>query len=100
DRAIADCTRSVELDSRQARVYAVRAAAFIEKGDHAAAKKDYDHAIVHSPDWGFVLTARAGERLRLGDAAGAVQDAGHAMEVEPTDWTAPFVRAQARWRLG
>jgi tetratricopeptide (TPR) repeat protein len=100
DRAIADCTRSVELDARQARVYALRAAAYLEKGDVMSANKDYDLAITYAPAWGFVLTARAGTRLRLGDPRGAVQDAARAMEVEPTDWTAPFVRAQAKWRLG
>jgi tetratricopeptide (TPR) repeat protein len=100
DRAIADCTRSVELDPRQARVYAVRAAAHIEKNDYVSAKADYDHAIEQAPAWGFVLTARAGAKLRLNDPAGAIQDATRAMEVEPADWTAPFVRAQAKWRQG
>jgi tetratricopeptide (TPR) repeat protein len=100
DRAIADCTRAIELDPRQARTYAIRASAFNEKNDVAAAKKDYDHALEQAPDWGFILTARASARLRLGDDRGAVDDASRAMEIEPTDFSAPFVRSQAKWRLG
>jgi tetratricopeptide (TPR) repeat protein len=99
DRALADCSRAVDLDSRQARIYGVRAAVFIEKNDYASARADYDKAIEHSPQWGFAWTARAGARLRLGDAEGAVTDATRAMELEPTDSTAAMVRAQAKWRL-
>ena len=100
DRAIADCTRAIELDPRQARTYAIRASAYLEKNDLASAKTDYDHAVELSPSWGFALTARASARLRLGDGAGSVADATRAMEVESTDFAAPFVRAQAKWRLG
>jgi len=100
DRSIADCSRAIDLDPRQARTYAIRASAFAEKNDLASAKKDYDQALEHSPDWGFIWTARASARLRLGDDAGAVQDATRAMELESNDFSAPFVRAQAKWRLG
>jgi len=100
DRALADLTRAVELDARQARVYAVRAAVLIEKGDASAAERDYDRALEIYPGWGFVWTARAGQKLKRGDARGAAEDAGRAMELEPQDAHAPLVRAQARWRLG
>jgi tetratricopeptide (TPR) repeat protein len=100
DRALPDLTRAVELDSRQARVYAVRAAVLIEKGEHAAAEKDYDRAIELNSGWGFVWIARASQKLRRNDAKGAAEDASRGMDLEPAEPTAPFVRAQARWRLG
>ncbi|HZE96000.1 MAG TPA: protein kinase [Planctomycetota bacterium] len=100
ERCIADSSRAIELDSRQARTYAIRASAYVEKGDYASAKKDYDHALENNPGWGFVWTARASAKLRLGDDAGAAQDATRAMELEPDDFSAPFVRSQAKWRQG
>jgi tetratricopeptide (TPR) repeat protein len=100
DRCIADCTRSIELDPRQARTYAIRASAYTEKNDYASAKQDHDRALELSPEWGFIWTARASAKLRLGDDAGAVRDASRAMELEPGDFSAPYVRAQAKWRLG
>jgi tetratricopeptide (TPR) repeat protein len=100
DRAVEDCSRAIELDPRQARVYAVRAAAHIGRNDFTAARADYDLAIQYLPRWEFVWTARAGVRLRLGDARGAVEDATQGMELGPSEPSAAFVRSQARWALG
>jgi tetratricopeptide (TPR) repeat protein len=99
DRAVADCTRAAELDSRQARVYAVRAAAHIGKNNVAAAVADYDRALQYSPQWGYVWTARASAKLRMGDAKAAVEDSTRGMELEPNEPTAPLVRSQAKWKL-
>jgi tetratricopeptide (TPR) repeat protein len=100
DRALADLTRAAELDAKQARIYAVRASVYMEKGNGEAVERDYDRAIGLYPGWGFVWTARAGQKLKRGDAKGAAEDATRGMELEPTESSGPTVRAQARWRMG
>lgn len=100
DRALLDLTRAIELDPRQARIHAVRAAVHIGKNNYEAAERDYDRAIELFPGWGFVWTTRAGVKLRRGDAQGALGDATRAMELESKEASGPFVRAQAKWRLG
>jgi tetratricopeptide (TPR) repeat protein len=100
DRALADCTRALELDPRQARVHALRAAVYLARNEVTAARGDYDRAIEHSPRWGFVWTARAGTKLQMGDPKGAIEDATRGMELDRSDVAAPLIRSQAKWRTG
>jgi tetratricopeptide (TPR) repeat protein len=99
NRTVSDCSRAIELDSRQARVYAIRAAGYMGNNDVASAKADYDKALELIPQWGFIWTARAGVKLRQGDFEGAILDATRGIELEPSENSAPIVRSQAKWRL-
>src|SRR5688572_2695349 len=71
DKAILDCTKAVEFNSKDVAAWACRAFARQLKGDVNGCFADAMKALDLNPDEPAALTARAAARMRQDDPAGA-----------------------------
>jgi tetratricopeptide (TPR) repeat protein len=83
DRAIADLTRSAQLDPKVARTFYNRAVGYADKGDFLHARADLDTALGLAPNQASFLTSRARVRLALGEVTGAEADFDAAIAAAP-----------------
>jgi tetratricopeptide (TPR) repeat protein/tRNA A-37 threonylcarbamoyl transferase component Bud32 len=82
DGAIADLTKSIELDPRSG-AWCRRGEARRKKGDAKGALADFDRAIELEPAHGRAWAFRAEVKLHSGDLPGALADSARAVEVAP-----------------
>ena len=88
DGAIADLTRSLELQPRSAPFFNDRGIAHFLKGgatDRDAAIRDYTAAIDADPRHAEALNNRAWARLQAGDARAALLDADQSIRLQPAN---------------
>jgi len=100
DGAIADYTKAIELDPRNAAAYNNRGAARKNKGDVDGAIADYDKAIELDPRYVRAYANRGLARRKKGDLDEAIADYTKALELDPRDADAYHNRGVARGYKG
>ena len=85
DGAIADYTKAIEIDPRDAHAYYNRGIARDDKGDHDGAIVDYTKAIEIDPRYAPAYNNRGIARRARGDLDGAIADYTKAIEIDPRD---------------
>jgi tetratricopeptide (TPR) repeat protein len=85
DLAIADHTKAIEADPRNASAYESRGAAYESKGDHDRAIADYTKAIEIEPKNADYYNSRAWAYFEAGQAARALSDAERSLQLRPDD---------------
>ena len=88
--AIADCTKSIEINAQPIEPYTVRGQAYFGQQDYESAEKDFTHVIEYNETNGkqqtaLVYGARAVSRAELNDNAGAQADLTEAIALEPNE---------------
>jgi len=83
DGALADLTRAIALDPKNADVYRYRGLLRIEQGNHALAIADFTQAIALNGKKAENYVYRSAAKRQSGDADGAIADARRAVELEP-----------------
>ena len=74
DLAIADCTKSIEINSEDVHAYRVRGAAYFHNDEYQLAIGDYSKIIEFSPKHEFIYLLRADTYLHNGDYDLALAD--------------------------
>jgi lipoprotein NlpI len=100
DRSVADANRAIEIDSKFAGGYYVRARAYSAKGDFEAALADYNQAIELNPKFKTSYLARADLYKTRGDFEHALADYDQAIQIDPNDGWAFRARAIAKFQDG
>lgn len=100
DGAIADYTKSLELNPRFDGAYMNRGLARQAKGDLDGAIEDFGRAIAINPKLDAAYLNRANARQTRGDSAGAFRDYDKAIEVNPKLYEAYTGRGVARHSQG
>jgi membrane associated rhomboid family serine protease/lipoprotein NlpI len=85
DGALAENTRSIELDPKDPEVYENRARANQAKGNYDAAIADFTHAIELDPKDKDAYDNRGNAREDKGDVDGALVDFARAIDLDPND---------------
>jgi tetratricopeptide (TPR) repeat protein len=99
--AIADLTKAIELDPKQARAYAERGWARRQKGDNDGAIADYNRAIELDPKFSRPHYYNRGyARSKRGDHDGPIADFTKIIEHEPKDVNAYVSRGTSRFYVG
>ena len=83
DKAIADCSKAIELDPALAKAYYYRGRAFNGKGDFEKAIADYSKAIELDPKDARFYNNRGLAKQAKGDLEGAIEDFSKAIELKP-----------------
>lgn len=83
EELIANCTRAIEIDSRDFKAYFQRAVAFQRKGDYAQAVKDFDAALEIHPKFMEGLKQRGICYLALGHPTYAINDFEKMIRIDP-----------------
>lgn len=98
DAAIADCTRSLELDAFHARAYSIRARARLEKprAENTAAMLDAQRGAVLESS-ALSLSVLGAALLAHGQLAEAIECYNRVVVLDPQDWSAFARRGAARW---
>lgn len=98
DAAIADCTRSLELDAFHARAYSIRARARLEKPrpENTAAMLDAQRGAVLESS-ALSLSVLGAALLAHGQLAEAIECYNRVVVLDPQDWSAFARRGAARW---
>lgn len=103
DGAIADMTKTIELNPRYVEAFFVRGQCFFLKGDRDKALLDYDKVIELAPNAqgvARVYNNRSVLRLAKGNTEGALQDLEKAIELNPNDADSFANRGVTRWFRG
>ena len=95
DLAIADFTRAIELDPRDARIYAIRGLAYENKGAYDLAIADYTRAIDIDPKYAAGYSGRASVYASKQQYDRAIADFTRAVELDPNDAYAYDGRGEA-----
>ncbi len=98
--AIADYTKAIALNGRDAETFYKRANARYDLGASEEAIEDYTQAIQVNPSHTKALYNRGIARRDLGDRRGAVEDFTQAVRLNPSDADAYYERALAYYDLG
>lgn len=98
EAAIADCTRSLELDAFHARAYSIRARARLEKprAENTAAMLDAQRGAVLESS-ALSLSALGAALLAHGQLSEAIECYDRVVALDPQDWSAFARRGAARW---
>ena len=83
EQAIADYTRAIELNPKQANAFFNRGNAYFDKGDYDEAITDYTRAILLDPNNGPAFFKRGIAHYAKGDYAQAIADYTGAIAIEP-----------------
>jgi tetratricopeptide (TPR) repeat protein len=83
DRAIADCTRALELNPQYAEAYNNRGTAWFYKGDYDRAIADCTRALELNPQYAEAYNNRGTVRFYKGDYDRAIADCTRALELNP-----------------
>lgn len=96
--AIADCTRSLELDAFHARAYSIRARARLEKprAENTAAMLDAQRGAVLEST-ALSLSVLGAALIAHGQLAEAIECFNRVVVLDPQDWSAFAQRGAARW---
>lgn len=100
DRAIADCTKALKLNPKDAAALCCRALARQVKQDGDGALEDAEAALEADSLQASTWTVRAILRLARNDTKGAAEDCSQAIELDPDYADAYAHRAIARERAG
>jgi tetratricopeptide (TPR) repeat protein len=98
--AIADYTKAIEIDPKDADAYIRRGNARYDLGDKPGAIADYTKAIEIDPKYAAVYFNRGNTRADLGDKPGAIADYSKAIEINPKYTDAYINRGNVRDDLG
>jgi formylglycine-generating enzyme required for sulfatase activity/Flp pilus assembly protein TadD len=98
DGAIADFTRAIEIDPRDATAYANRGGAKWSKRDLDGAISDCTKAIEINPRSAAAYTNRGGAKWSKNDFDGAIVDCTRAIEIDPSYAEAYYHRGLAKRR--
>jgi tetratricopeptide (TPR) repeat protein len=99
--AIADLTKAIELNPKQARAYAERGWARRQRGDYDGAIADYNRAIELAPRVSSAYYDNRGlARLEKGDCGGAIADFTKVIELDPKHARAYVGRGTSRFYMG
>ncbi len=100
DQAVADCDRVLELDPGRAAVYGLRGRCHADRGDTAAALRDFAAAVAGDPDHAAdYLLSRARLHLDCDDYAACVADCTAAIRLDPDNPWAHHTRGTALHEL-
>jgi tetratricopeptide (TPR) repeat protein len=99
DRAIADLSASLDIDTSDPLVYSDRAAVFAAKGDYDGAGADFAIALARAPEDGSIYKSRGWMYLNLGDFQRALADFSKAHTVTHLDFEVELGRASALFAL-
>jgi Tfp pilus assembly protein PilF len=83
DPAIADCTKAIEIDGKNALAYAQRGEAYCQKGDVKSCVEDFDAAMRIDPSDTSFVYLRGVARADAGDTDGAIADLTRAIDNDP-----------------
>ncbi len=83
DKAIADCTRAIEIQPLD-EAYSIRGDAHLQKGEIDQAVADYEQARRFDADVAQAFWLRAEQREKSGEVAAASEDRNRAREIDPT----------------
>lgn len=100
DRAIADFTKAIDLDSAYGSAYNNRGYAHLKKGEYDKAIADFTKAIEINPQHGLALNNRAWAHLQIGMTAQALQDIEKSLLLQPDDGRAWNTRGHILEALG
>ena len=90
DKAIADCSKALELAPKDEALYVIRGAAWMAKGDYDKAIADASSAVALDPNYADAYNARGEACRRKGLYDKAISDAAKAVSVEPKNATAYY----------
>jgi tetratricopeptide (TPR) repeat protein len=96
DGAIADYTKAIELNPKDARAYSRRGRAKVSKGDYDAAVADCAKAIELDPRFAEAYKNRGIAKENKGDRDGAIVDYSKAIELDPKYAAAYYDRGFAK----
>jgi tetratricopeptide (TPR) repeat protein len=82
DEAIAECSKAIEINPRDAEAYNRRGIAYANKGDTDKAITDYTKAIEIDPKLDLAYANRAGAYDKIGEHGKSLQDRAKARELE------------------
>jgi tetratricopeptide (TPR) repeat protein len=85
DRAIADYTKAIALDAKNAKAYYNRGLAYHEKGEVDRAIANYTKAIALDPNFALAYNNRGVAYAMKGDKEQAIADFRKALEIDPLD---------------
>jgi tetratricopeptide (TPR) repeat protein len=85
DRAIADYTKVIALDPKNAKAYYNRGLAYHEKGEVDRAIANYTKAIALDPNFALAYNNRGVAYAMKGDKEQAIADFRKALEIDPLD---------------
>jgi tetratricopeptide (TPR) repeat protein len=104
ERRIEGCTALIESGAfaqvQLADIYAMRALAYLLKGEYGTAIQDYDKAIDVRPDFAVALNNRAWAYFRWGKAEKGLPDVEESLRLEPTAAYSLDTRAHIRQVTG
>ena len=98
--AAADSERAVALDASNPMLWLARGFALVAKGDFAEGRDAFDKGIVARPNDPLVLSKRGTALIALRKPTEALADAEAALAVDPVNFEARIVKAQALASLG
>ncbi len=98
--AIADFSKAVELNPRNATAYCNRGIAHADLGDKRSALSDFDTALTIDPNLAIAYNHRGLVYSDLGDKRQAIADYSEALRIQPDYATAYFNRGAARSKIG
>ncbi|WP_448564076.1 tetratricopeptide repeat protein [Trichothermofontia sp.] len=98
--AIADFSKAVELNPRNATAYCNRGIAHADLGDKSSALSDFDTALTIDPNLAIAYNHRGLVYSDLGDKRQAIADYSEAIRLKPDYATAYFNRGAARSKIG
>ena len=96
DERIADHTREIAKNERNAAAFLGRAQARVEKGELKGAVQDFTRVIEFEPMAARGYAGRGAIRMRIDDHDGAEEDFTKAIQIEPSNVTHYLGRASAR----
>ncbi|MDZ4766123.1 MAG: tetratricopeptide repeat protein [Chloroflexota bacterium] len=94
-RAIADCTRALELDPTNAQYAYSRGFSHHDSGDYASAIADFTRAIALKGNLDDYYVKRATSYLMIGDPTRAIDDYSRAIELAPRTANVYYLRSLA-----
>lgn len=100
DGALADYSKTIELDPSFFNYYICRGTVREAKEDLGGAILDYDKAIELKPDFALAYYNRGHARFNKGELEGALADYSQAIELDPTDANTFFNRGILRKKMG
>jgi Flp pilus assembly protein TadD len=100
EKALADCSKAIELDPNYARAWVSRGEAYLGLGQPAKALADYSKAIDLDPKYVRAWQIRGLTHLNLGQGDKALADWSKALELDPKNAITWNNRGTAYLRLG
>lgn len=100
DRAIADFTRTLDLNPNDDKAFNNRGAAFMQRRDWDHAIADFTQALRLHPDYAIAHKNRGASRLNEGRFAEAIEDYDRALQLDPKDTEALKSRGALHFMLG